>query len=276
MTFERIPPPGTLCLFQAVLDMHSTFVPRVAGGHPRKFIEFGCGTGDLSKIFLEIGYFGICLDFSKSALEVAASNLGKYIREGRCQLLQCDAMESEALEGFRHFSDLSFSMMVMEHVQEDVIFIENLSRVTRVGGAVMLAVPGRKDLWGIEDDTVGHLRRYERYELREIMEAAGLENVVVWSVAVPTANILLRLGNFFVRQSAEKDKLSETHRYQTERSGVREVPFKTIFPKWFGYFLNRYALYPLFILQRVFYGTNLGLTLLAIGIVREGPGSERQ
>ena len=61
--------------------------------------------------------------------------------------------------------------------------------------------------------------------------------------------------------------MNSTLREQTELSGIREIPFKTVFPAWFRLILNRVTLYPLFILQRLFYRTNLGLTLLAVGRV---------
>jgi hypothetical protein len=52
---------------------------------------------------------------------------------------------------------------------------------------------------------------------------------------------------------------------QTKMSGIREIPLKTVFPSWFSIVLNRTALYPLLVMQRLFYRTNLGLTMVAFG-----------
>jgi hypothetical protein len=38
-------------------------------------------------------------------------------------------------------------------------------------------------------------------------------------------------------------------------------------PAWAKIVLNRYALYPLFVVQRLFYGTGLGVTMLGLGRV---------
>ena len=170
---------------------------------------------------------------------------------------------------WNHQADLVFSMMVMEHVKDEDLFIENLLRLVKPGGYCLLAVPGRKDCWGYEDETVGHLRRYDKGELKEVMERGGLTQVGIWSVGVPVVNLLYSLGNFIIKKSDDRKKLEWSARQQTEASGVREVPFKTVFPSFFKIILNRITLYPLFILQRFFYNTSLGLTILGIGKVKE-------
>ena len=132
----------------------------------------------------------------------------------------------------------------------------------------MVAVPGRRDRWGPEDETVGHLRRYDYDDLRKTFEASGLRDVKVLSVAVPIANLLFHVSNFMVRRSqTEMAKVNQSARDQTESSGVREIPWKTVFPSWCRFLLNRVTLYPLFVLQRLFYPTNLGLTMLGLGRV---------
>jgi SAM-dependent methyltransferase len=266
MQFVKILPPGSFCFHEAVLDMLN-FSKLEANKKELRFVEVGCGSGDLSKILLERGYQGMGVDFSSSAIALASEKLKSPIFEGRYQLLEGDIMQSDKIAKYQKVFNLALSMMVMEHVEDDVQFIKNLAELTVPEGMVMLAVPGRMDRWGIEDDTVGHLRRYENIDLQKVMETAGLKDVTVWSVAVPTANMLFNLGNFFIRKSTEITKINSTLREQTELSGIREIPFKTVFPAWVRLILNRVTLYPLFVLQRLFYRTNLGLTMLAVGRV---------
>lgn len=267
MQYVKIFPPGSFCLHEAVLDMLRFCKLEANNKEPVRFVEVGCGAGDLSAILLDLGYQGMGVDFSSSAIALASEHLKSPIAEGRYQLLEGDIMQSDNVAKYRKAFNLALSMMVMEHIENDVQFIKNLAELTVPKGMVMLAVPGRMDRWGIEDDTVGHLRRYENVDLQKVMEAAGLKDVVVWSVAVPTANMLFNLGNFFIKKSAEVTKVNSTLREQTELSGIREIPFKTVFPAWFRLILNRVTLYPLFMLQRLFYRTNLGLTMLAVGRV---------
>src|SRR5438045_381586 len=90
----------------------------------------------------------------------------------------------------------------------------------------------------------GHPRRYHRSDLENLLVAAGLVDVGIWSVAVPTANVLRRLGNFLIARSRERAKLGRDSLEQTKESGVRDIPFKTTFPPIFRLVLNRWTMWP--------------------------------
>lgn len=259
MKLVKIDPPGSFCHYEAIFEMVSKI-------KVQNFIEVGCGAGDLSQKLCERGLRGLGLDFSDLAIASASKNLAPYLQNGQYQLMQADLMEMAAGE---RLHDLGLSMMVMEHVADDVAFIQKIAAMVKPGGYVMLGVPGRRDKWSLEDETVGHLRRYDREDLEDVLKKAGLEEVEVWSVAVPVANLLFRLGLFMVSRSSEVEKKNQSLREQTASSGVREIPFKTVFPPIFKLILNRYTLFPLFVIQRLFYRTDLGLTMLGLGRVAE-------
>jgi SAM-dependent methyltransferase len=196
-------------------------------------------------------------------LAEAKTNLSKFIAAGAYRLIAGDIFDLEIDEQF----DVGLSIMVMEHIEDDAGFLGRLASFIKPGGLVLIGVPGRLDRWGVEDETVGHLRRYDRAGLEETLRAVGLTAVSVWSVSVPVANILFHLGNFFIRRSSEVKKVTQSPREQTQASGIREIPGKTLFPAWFKLILNRFTLYPLFLLQRFFYRTDLGLTVIGRGTV---------
>lgn len=267
MKFVKIDPPGTFCFNEAVLEiLQKKFSGREAGTY---FIEVGCGNGELSKILCGKGYQGAGIDFSMQAIEVAKKNLSDFIESGKYRLMHADFMEAKELTEWNHQADLVFSMMVMEHIDDETRFLENLFQLVKPGGYCLLAVPGRKDSWGYEDDTVGHLRRYDRDDLKRVMEKGNLSQVEVWSVGVPVVNLLYGIGNFLIKRSDDRKKLDWSSQEQTKASGVREIPFKTVFPSFFKLILNRVTLFPILVLQRLFYNTNLGLTMLGIGKVKE-------
>lgn len=226
----------------------------------RTFADVGCGAGSVSLELCRRGMKGIGIDRSADAVRVAGERLAEHIAAGRYEISLAE------VEELPHDSlDVAISLMVAEHLHDDVGFVHAVARLVRRGGQVIIGVPGRRDHWGYEDEVAGHLRRYERDELRQLLESAGLEEVVVWSVAVPVANLLYRIGNRLVRRSTSDDVASQTQREQTDSSGIREVPWKTVFPRWCGLILNRYTLAPLFLVQRAFYRSALGITLLASG-----------
>jgi hypothetical protein len=57
---------------------------------------------------------------------------------------------------------------------------------------------------------------------------------------------------------------------QTLASGIREIPFKTVFPAPFKLVLNRWTMLPFVLLQRLFYRSSLGITVLACGRMPSG------
>jgi SAM-dependent methyltransferase len=257
MKFVRIDPPGSWCNYEAAIEMI-----QARGG--TAFLEVGCGPGNLSLQLCQKGWRGLGTDLSGEALQLAKSNLSKFIEAGRYHLVRSDIFDLD-VNGEKF--DVGLSMMVMEHVEDHVGFLKKISEFIRPGGYVIVAVPGRRDRWGIEDETVGHLRRYDREDLKQTLLSAGLTEVDVWSVGVPIVNVLFHFSNFFIRRSSEIDKLGWCARKQTERSGIREIPWKTTFPSFFKLILNRTLLLPLFVLQRLFYKSSLGLTMIASGKV---------
>ena len=253
----RLAPPGTLCQTQAVLE-------RVATTKATTFCEIGPGAGDMSLALCRRGMHGMGVEFSPSAAAIARSTLRGPIERGQYKLVEGDfmAMDSPG-SGF----DLALSLMVMEHVQDDAEFLDRMVRLVKPGGLVMVCVPARMDRWGVEDDTAGHYRRYERSDLERGMKAAGLVAVEVRSISVPIANLTFHASNFLVLRAGESRKAGLTQREQTESSGIRDIPFKTVFPPPFRFLLNPVSMYPFFVAQRLFYGSSLGLTLLGSGSV---------
>ena len=255
MKFARIDPPGQWCSYQAVYDA----ILRCGG---RTFFEVGCGAGRLSRALCERGLTGRGVEVSRAAVEEGREHLRDFIEAGRFAICEGDVFD---IAPDRGDYDLGLSLMVMEHVEDDLAFVKRLSEFVKPGGHLIIGVPGRRDRWSVEDETVGHFRRYDRADLVDLLQRAGLRDVHVWSVAVPVANLLFRAGNLLLRLSGELKKKALTAEQQTQASGMREIPFKTVFPSFFKVILNRYTLSPLFALQRMFYGTSLGLTLVGFG-----------
>lgn len=251
-------PPGTWLQYAAIVDMLDRRRPG------KRFVEIGCGDGSLSRQLLDRGFSGAGVDVSPQAIAEAQANLRPAIERGAYSL-HLGSIEQIADE--RTF-DVALSIMVVEHIEEPVAFVRSLARRVRPNGLVMIGAPGRKDHWSIEDETVGHLKRYEREELEQLLRDAGLEEVEVWSIAVPVANFLFRIGNGLIRRSStEMAKKYLAKSEQTLTSGIRDIPFKTAFPAPFRWILNRRAMLPLALLQRFFYRSRLGITVLGCGRV---------
>ncbi len=64
---------------------------------------------------------------------------------------------------------------VLEHIEDDEAFLNNLYRHLSEEGRLLIAVPAFNVLWSSEDDAAGHFRRYRLRELRRKVESAGFE-----------------------------------------------------------------------------------------------------
>jgi SAM-dependent methyltransferase len=62
---------------------------------------------------------------------------------------------------------------VLEHIQEDQAFLEDLNLLMRPGGRVYVTVPAYEALWSGEDDLAGHWRRYTLAGLSRVLNRSG-------------------------------------------------------------------------------------------------------
>jgi SAM-dependent methyltransferase len=252
---QELNPPGTWCQHEAILDL--------LNASPRgRFLEVGCGRGEVTKLLLKRGLEGVAIDYSSEAIQEARNNLKTEVETGSIKLLQQDLL-SKVLEGVQF--DWVICLMVLEHQQDDLSFLNSLTKHLKPGGHLLLAVPGRKSQWGYEDEAAGHYRRYDRRDLQELLPRAGIEPLKVLSVGVPVSNILKNVSDFLVRRTLEKQIASQTKEQLTKQSGVMKVPYKTLFPSWARWILNPIVMWPLVKFQKLFYQTNLGLTVLVLG-----------
>ena len=76
---------------------------------------------------------------------------------------------------------------ILEHIDEDYLAAAEIARVLKPGGTALIAVPCDMALWSAHDDEVGHVRRYTRSGLVNVVQKAGLTVDEVWSW-----NVLLR------------------------------------------------------------------------------------
>ena len=73
---------------------------------------------------------------------------------------------------------------VLEHIEDDVAALRTLGGVVRDGGRIIVYVPALNGLYGAYDRKVGHFRRYARWRIAEVMEAAEVGPLVIRYVNV--------------------------------------------------------------------------------------------
>lgn len=234
-------PPGTILQRMYLRE-------RLAHMTPGRFVEVGVGGGSMTEVLLERGWTGIGYEPSEEAARAGAARLARYIRQGRFTLEERDWLTSPAAPA----ADLVMSSMVLEHLSDsdERRYFQRCEQTLGAGGLAILFVPASPAHWGIEDEVAGHYRRYTAEQMRTMLRELGWEPSHLAGLTFPVSNLLLSASNALVARN-ESYKRGLTMVERTRRSGHREVPLKTAFPRVFGLVLNELVLYPAHVLQKL-------------------------
>ncbi len=249
----RTLPPGTILQLMYLRE-------RLNKIKPGRFIEIGPGSGEISSLLLELGWAGVSYDLEPRTVDRLRDRFSRQISEGRFDAKNEDffLVDSSPLGKI----NLIISCMVMEHLSSD---LEKNScnaplNFSADGGMMVGLVPASSAHWGIEDDIAGHCRRYTRDGLRDLAGSNGWKIRHCAGLTYPLSNMLLPVSNFLVGR-AEKSKLGMSDMEKTMASGIRDVRFKTTFPKILSLLLNEYVLLPFHWLQKAFSNSRNSLVL---------------
>jgi SAM-dependent methyltransferase len=142
-------------------------------------LEIGSGLSPL----VSHGGLIVYTDLSLLALQILKS---KEYRE--CFFLVADCTNLP-------FKDRSFTQVVcsevLEHVQDDQKALQEMTRMLKPSGSLVLTFPHRRFYFSLDDRYVHHLRRYELSEMLSCIGTAGLQPVLSWKVLGPLEKITM-------------------------------------------------------------------------------------
>lgn len=137
-----------------------------AGGDVRNALEIGCGRGvarDMLEHDLGIAVDGC--DLNRTALEAA--------KPGKGRLFVYNILDQEPSLLQRY--DAVLLLDVIEHIDDDAVFVRAALRHLRPGGIVVINVPASMMLFSDYDKAMGHVRRYTSHGLRDLLESCRVE-----------------------------------------------------------------------------------------------------
>lgn len=104
---------------------------------------------------------------------------------------------------------------VLEHIPDDLGFLQSLHRLMRPGGRIYLTVPAFQSLWSSEDDYAGHQRRYRRRSLAKVLDAAGFDveylSYCFWFLPLPVFVLRAIPSRFGWRTKPTKQSAKQEH-----------------------------------------------------------------
>lgn len=149
-----------------------------------RLLDFGSGTGTIARPLRDLGYNVVCV-------EPDGAMRGSLTSDG---FEAAPSLDGHASESF----DAVYSMNVLEHIEDDGATLAGLRAATRPGGRLVLYVPALQSLFSAMDRKVGHLRRYRRRALEQLVSAAGYQVDrcrYVDVLGVPAALVYKVVGN---------------------------------------------------------------------------------
>jgi SAM-dependent methyltransferase len=155
----------------------------IAGMAPGLALDVGAAGGGNTRVLAAHGWRAIALEYGADGAQVCA--------ERGIPVLRGDAGRLPVAAGSL---DLVVAYDVLEHLDDDKAAALSLFEALRPGGTALIAVPVDMRLWSEHDVAVGHVRRYDRTGLIDLLTGAGfvVEDVRSWMVLLRPAVALRR------------------------------------------------------------------------------------
>lgn len=135
---------------------------------------------------------------------------------------------------------------VIEHIEDDLSFLNDIAWRVPIGTKIYVTVPALKSLWSSEDEYGGHFRRYNRNDVKRILDNTNLKFIYssyffsyyvpfVWLLRVLPEKMSMKYTNDVLR-SKEKDY----HMRSKKLNGILN------FLHWIEMKLSKIGIKPLF------------------------------
>lgn len=220
-----------------------------------RFVEMGAGTGHMASLFLQRGFTGACHDLGDENRRRIRQNLARF------------GTDASVVDTIKDLPDAGFDYLlafeVLEHIEADCDALRSWVQKLRHGGRLLVSVPAHQRKFGRSDELVGHVRRYEREQLMELLRSVDIGSIRLVNYGWPLTELTRRLSNRLVRDDHSYDEMTPEQRSMQSARAHPKVNQRLL--SMTGSSLFR----PFCVIQRWFYRRDLGDGLMATG-VREG------
>lgn len=152
--------------------MFETIQPFVKG----EVLEIGSGIGNISSQFLGNGFSIMLSDFRPEYCEELKNKFSNC--ENLLGVRKIDLVDSEFIQNYSDLQgrfDTVFALNVVEHIEDDILAINNCGKLLKKGGKLIILVPSYQNLYNNFDTELGHYRRYTIPKLKKIFKLNNFE-----------------------------------------------------------------------------------------------------
>lgn len=192
----------------------------------KRVLETGSGPGNITKYLLAKPFI-LATDIDPYYIENLKRKFNPFPQ------IQVEALDLSDLETLQMLVqkfqvDCCLSMNVLEHIDSDQTVLSNIYEALPPGGNLVLLVPAHPFLYSDMDKYLGHFRRYNKNNLREILEKVGFK--------VETLRYLNMLGavGWFVNGKIFRKKLIPSQQMRIFNSLTKALVLEKSFNPPFG------------------------------------------
>jgi ubiquinone/menaquinone biosynthesis C-methylase UbiE len=114
---------------------------------PQRALDFGCGSGNLTRCFIELGLHTVSADVAPRFLELIGARHG-HTGLSKTLLLNGEDLSNVDEETF----DIAAAYSVLHHIPDYLAAVRELVRVTKRGGVIYLDHEHNADYWNRSED----------------------------------------------------------------------------------------------------------------------------
>jgi 2-polyprenyl-3-methyl-5-hydroxy-6-metoxy-1,4-benzoquinol methylase len=135
---------------------------------PLKIVDCGCAGGDISFELYKMGYLVVGIDYPEIIFKTK-----KKFPKGLTELTFIDYDLNKGLPiGIIDF-DWIYASEILEHITHDFDFLVSCHDCLKISGKIFVTVPRHAEKWE------GHLRFYPEGSLKNMLWAAGFDNLII-------------------------------------------------------------------------------------------------
>lgn len=127
----------------------------------KNILDFGAGTGTFAKILAQKGIQVSCVENDEKLYNQLTSKAFKTYKD----------LKEVPSERYGHI----YSLNVLEHIKDDFAQLQKIRQNLKPHGSFYLFVPAFQVLYTSMDKKVGHLRRYKKSSLIDLVTRAGFK-----------------------------------------------------------------------------------------------------
>jgi SAM-dependent methyltransferase len=141
----------------------------------QRVLEVGCGLGNMIPN-LEDRELVIGIDIAANAVDHINA---VYRDRPNIRAIKYDIADPAVLELKSQHFDTAISINVFEHVENDLLALQQTYELLAPAGRLILIVPAHMLLYGTMDRSIGHYRRYTQTDLSEKLQRAGFHVEII-------------------------------------------------------------------------------------------------